>query len=65
VTGSLIILLLKGQIHSDGTLGAPPTPTEAISGDTGGDAPLAWVIESGCNDHKKSYKNQHMNAIRR
>ena len=39
VTGSIIILLLKGQIHSDGTLDGPILAA-AIKGDIGGDAPL-------------------------
>jgi hypothetical protein len=35
-----MILLLKGQIHSDGTFDAPPIPSAAISGEIGGDAAL-------------------------
>jgi hypothetical protein len=35
-----MILLLKGQIHSDGTFEAPPIPDAVIRGEMGGDVEL-------------------------
>ena len=52
VTGSLMILLHKGQIHSDGTLEDAPIPTAAMRGEIGGDATGALAVPTGCTGHQ-------------
>ena len=42
-----MILLLNGQIHSDGTFGPPPVAAEAIRGEIDGDELIRGAATDG------------------
>ncbi len=47
-----MILLHKGQIHSDGTFDDAPIPTAAMRGEIGGDDAVALAVANGCTGRK-------------
>ena len=61
-----MILLLKGQIHSDGTLDdTPPIARVAISGEIGGDAAVTGAVANGtgCNGHSAPSLSELLQSV--